>query len=127
MKRVGTFYVCTDSKVLVFFVCLFCFLPLLSKTDVVRKIICIQRFNTRAAYYLMFIEDGGLSYKDMEKLSHAYKPSTFIVEKILIACLIFFFDKKSLPETFDSIFSGLLLNIYPKLAPVYVSFDCSAF
>lgn len=43
----------------------------------------------------MFIEDGGLSYKDMEKLSHAYKPFTFIVEKILIACLMFFFDKKA--------------------------------
>ena len=93
MKRVGTFYVCTDSKALGFFV--FFFLPLLSKTDVVRKIICIQRFNTRATYYLMFIEDGGLSYKDMEKLSHAYKPFTFIVEKILIACLMFFFDKKA--------------------------------
>lgn len=69
LKRV-TFHVCTGIKILVWVFGGGCTLPPVSKTDRGRKIIDIQRLNTgQPVISFMFIEGGGLFFKDVEKLS----------------------------------------------------------
>lgn len=93
------------------------FLPL-SKTDRVRKIICIQGLNTRITYYLG-------SYMRTWKSFTCHLPFTFPTKKMLIVHLMFFFPTKILPENLDSVFSVLLVNVYQNKHSV--SFDYSLF
>lgn len=92
------------------------FLPL-SKTDIVRKIICIQGLNTRVTYSLG-------SYIRTWKSFACHLPFTFSTKKMLIVYLMFF-STKILPENLDSVFSGLPENVYQNKHNV--SFDYSLF